>query len=59
MLDQFGIVFHSIGLVWSVLCQLMWSVAVPCALDDASDVYAQHVNGGRYLYANDAEHDQL
>lgn len=50
MLDQTDIAFRSIDLVWLVLCQLMRSVAVPCALDDACDVNddAQHVNGGRY-----------
>lgn len=62
-LDQIGIAFRSTDLEWLVWCQLMRSVAVPCALDDASDVNdgAQHVHvyGGRYWYANDAEHDQL
>lgn len=59
--DQFDIAFHSIDLVWLELCQLTKSVAVPCALDDANDVNddAQHGNGGRYRYANDAEHDQF
>lgn len=51
-LDQIGIAFRSKDLEWLVLCQLMRSVAVPCALDDASDVNddAHHVNvyGGRY-----------
>lgn len=63
MSDQIDIAFRSIDLVWLVLYQLMKSVVVPCALDDASDVYddAQHgnANGGRYRYSNDAEHDQF